>query len=155
MAVTPQSPERFAIRLRIPSWSVSTSLSVGGQAFPAKAGTYTAIDRVWSPGDQIKLELDMRCRLIAGTHGSNRDGDNRQALVRGPIVLARDENIDADYEKPVTIRAKDGYADVIPVQPTQKSTRMQFRVHTEDGFIEMVDYASVDRTASMYAPGYQ
>ena len=144
VSVTPQSPERFAIRLRIPAWSTTTFLSVGDQAFPAKAGTYAAIDRVWSPGDQIKLELDMRCRLIAGPHGSNRAGDNHQALVRGPIVLARDENIDADYAKPVTIRAKDGYVDVVPVQPTQKSTRMQLRVPTEDGFIEMVDYASVD-----------
>jgi hypothetical protein len=34
--------------------------------------------------------------------------------------------------------------DVTPVPPTLSTARMQFRVPTRDGFIQMVDYASVD-----------
>lgn len=110
----------------------------------AVPGTYAEINRTWSADDKIELTLDMRCRLLDSPHGSNRAADNHQALIRGPVVLARDENIDADYDKPVVIAAKNGYVDVTPVPPTLRTARMQFRVPTSDGFIQMVDYASVD-----------
>ena len=59
-------------------------------------------------------------------------------------MLARDENIDADYDRPVMIAATNGYVDVVAVPPTLPSACTQFRVPTRDGFIQMVDYASVD-----------
>ena len=86
----------------------------------------------------------MRCRLLDSPHGSNRAADNHQALVRGPIVLARDENIDPGYNQPVTILSTNGYVAITAVPPTLPTARMQFRVPTRDGFIQMVDYASVD-----------
>lgn len=92
----------------------------------------------------MELSLDMRCRLIESPRGTNRAGDNRQALVRGPVVLARDENIDPDYDQPVAVKAQDGYVDVALVPPTLPTTRMQFRVPTDGGFISMVDFASVN-----------
>lgn len=144
VTVTPPSPEKFSIRLRIPAWSASTALSVGGDSIRVVPGTYADIDRTWSPGDRIELTLDMRCRLLDSPRGSNRAGDNHQALIRGPVVLARDESIDPDYDKPVAIIAKDGYVDVTAVPPALKAARMQFRVPTSTGFIQMVDYASVD-----------
>ena len=86
----------------------------------------------------------MGCRLINAPHGSNRAGDNFQALIRGPIVLARDENFDSDYNKPVAIISKDGYVDIASEAPFIPGTNMQFRIPTKDGFIHMVDYASVN-----------
>jgi hypothetical protein len=77
-------------------------------------------------------------------HGSNRAGDHYQALVRGPIVLARDENMDRNYNEPVTLLSKDGYIDLVAEKPALESTRMQFKVPTNKGFIRMVDYASVN-----------
>lgn len=144
VTVAPQSPEEFSIRLRIPAWSTSTELRVNGKGVKAVPGTYARIDRTWSAGDRIEVRLDMRCRLVESPHGSNRAADNHQALVRGPVVLARDENIDADYNKPVAIIARDGYVEVAAVPPTLPTARMQFRVPTRDGSIQMVDYASVD-----------
>jgi DUF1680 family protein len=136
--------ERFALGLRIPSWSVTNSLDVNGKAFPTTPGTYATLKRKWSTGDTINLTLDMRCRLINAPHGSNRAGDNFVALVRGPVVLARDENQDPDYNKPVSIISEGGYVDVTPVPPIRAGTRMQFKVPTTTGFIQMVDYASVN-----------
>jgi uncharacterized protein len=144
VTVAPAAPERFSVRLRIPAWSTQTSLKLNGKAVKAVPGSYAELHRKWSPGDKVELVLDMRCRLLASPHGSNRAADNQQALVRGPVVLARDENIDADYDKPVVITATDGYVEVTPVPPTLPTARMQFRVPTRDGFIQMVDYASVD-----------
>jgi len=84
------------------------------------------------------------CRLLASPHGSNRAADNHQALIRGPIVLGRDENTDHNYNQPVEIAARGGYVEVTPMPPVLPGTRLQFRVPTREGFITMVDYASVD-----------
>lgn len=142
--VTPELQERFTLRLRIPRWSISTSLTVNGESIHVSPGSYAEINRTWAIGDRIELSLDMRCRLLEAPHGTSRAGDNRVALVRGPIVLSRDENLDADYDKPVTILAQDGYVEAVPVTPTLPTTAMQFRVPVAGGFITMVDYASVD-----------
>ncbi|GAA4316141.1 hypothetical protein GCM10023143_27900 [Compostibacter hankyongensis] len=142
--VTPESAGQFGIRLRIPAWSKETVLKVNGRKQKVNPGTYQNITRVWSPGDKIELTLDMRCRLIDAPHGSNRAGDNYQALVSGPIVLARDENTDPDFNQPVHILSKGGYVKVMPVTPTLSGTRLQFRVPTANGYIQMVDYASVN-----------
>jgi hypothetical protein len=144
VTVTPPAPEKFSVRLRIPAWSKQTTLKVNGKLVKTVSGSYAEIRRKWAPGDRIELALDMRCRLLESPHGSNRAADNQQALVRGPVVLARDENIDPDYDKPVMIAATNGHVEVVAVPPTLPGTRMQFRVPTQDGFIQMVDYASVD-----------
>jgi hypothetical protein len=86
----------------------------------------------------------MLCRLVPSPHGVNRDGDNKQALIWGPIVLSRDENIDTDYDKAVDILSKDGIVDAEMETPTLKPTRLQFKVPTKRGFIHVVDYSSVN-----------
>ena len=101
--------------------------------------------RKWKKGDKIELTFDMRCRLIDAPHGSNPDAWNYQAVIYGPMVLARDENIDADYNKPVQVVADaNGEVKITPVKPTREGTRMEFLVPTTDGNIHMVDYSSVD-----------
>ncbi len=142
--VSPESPEEFSVRLRIPAWSQRTALKVNEETIAAISGTYAEINRKWMPGDKIELNLDMRCRIIDAPHGSNRAGNNFKALVRGPIVLTRNETIDENYNQPVTIISKDGYVDVSMETPTVESTRMQFSVPTSKGFIKMVDYASAN-----------
>ena len=138
------SIERFTIKLRIPSWSKITTLKVNNKIESVTPGTYKEIERQWSSGDKIELVLDMRCRIINAPHGSNRAGDNFQALIRGPIVLARDENFDKDYDQPVAITSKGGYVNVASEKPFVPGTSMQFRIPTNSGFIHMVDYASVN-----------
>jgi uncharacterized protein len=86
----------------------------------------------------------MRCRVIDAPHGSNREGDNFEALERGPVVLARDENVDADYDKPVKIVSHAGYVDLTPAAPERPGTKMEFRALTSTGTISLVDYASVN-----------
>ena len=139
-----KTAEKFKVNLRIPKWSKHTNLTINGAPQNVVAGTYAEIERKWEKGDQIKLILDMRCRIIDAPHGSNRAGDHFQALVRGPIVLARDENIDEGYNHPVSIVSKDGFVEIIPEQVTLSETKMQFRVPVIDGYISMVDYASVN-----------
>ena len=143
--VNPEKAENFTMKLRIPSWSQNTALSVNGEKVEATPGTYAELNRKWNPGDRIEIDFDMTCRVINAPLGSNRAGDNFQAVVRGPIVLARDENIDPNFDQPVALQAdENGVVAITPVQPTLPSTKMEFLVPTSEGDIHMVDYASVD-----------
>jgi DUF1680 family protein len=142
--VTPTRAHRFALKLRIPSWSRATHLSVNHQAIPVEPGTYVRIERVWSAGDEITLQLDMRCRLVRANRGSTPGSDHFQALLRGPIVLSRDENIDPHFDQPVDIISTDGFVDAKSVVPASLDANMQFAIPTSSGVISMIDYASVN-----------
>mgnify|MGYP005755124127 FL=1 len=144
--VDPERPERFTLKLRIPAWSENTELRVNGEKLTdVTAGTYRDISRKWEKGDRVELVFDMRCRLVDAPKGSNRAGDDFQAVVCGPIVLARDENADPDYARPVQVTADSGgFVKIERVKPLLETTRMEWFVPTEDGPIRMCDYSSVD-----------
>jgi len=142
--VKPKVSEKFSVRLRIPAWSKTTAVKVNGVPVSVVAGTYAEINRKWTPGDKIELSLDMRCRLIDAPHGSNRAGDNFQALTRRPVVLARDENTDPNFNQPVAIKSTDGYADGSVETNHQQPYRVMVNIPTDNGLIQMVDYASVN-----------
>ena len=106
--VTPKASAEFALRLRIPSWGKETLVSVNG----AKAeGTvekgYLTLNRKWNAGDVVKIKFDMPARLV-----KKNDCD---AIVRGPIVLARDSRFNGgDIDEVVNIPNKNGIVDVKP-----------------------------------------
>ena len=145
ISISPEQKEKFTVKLRIPAWSKGTVLAVNGKRMEVTAGTYAAITRKWSKGDTVELTFDMACRLVDAPHGTDPAGDNFRAVVRGPIVLARDENIDARYAEPVKVQTRpDGTVDIRPVSPTLPATKMEYLVPTDRGDIRMVDYASVN-----------
>jgi len=142
--LTQKSDENYTLRLRIPEWSTLATLLVNNKKVPASPGTYAELVRKWVSGDKVELLLDMRCHLVDAPRGSSRAGDGFQALIRGPVVLSRDENIDGEYCRPVAILSENGYVNVIKESPDLPSARMQFQVPAEDGVIHVVDYASVN-----------
>lgn len=85
--IDPAKPmSRFALLLRIPAWSMTTTVKVNGQEVPgATAGTYLTLDRTWQKGDRVTLTFDMTARITEQNHC--------MAVERGPIVLARDSRL--------------------------------------------------------------
>jgi DUF1680 family protein len=87
--ITVNVPEskRFSIMLRIPGWASEASLKVNGQRMISneQSGRYAAIDRVWSAGDTIKLDLPMSVRLIQA-NPLVEELHSQVAVMRGPIV---------------------------------------------------------------------
>lgn len=147
ISVDPSVAGKFSVRLYMPTWSPDTYVEVNGKAVcGVKPGEYLAISRRWKKGDMIRIVFDFRARLIdAPKGGRNPEGEFFQAVQWGPIVLARDENIDPDYNKPVQVVAdENGEVKVRQVTPERPGTRMQFVVPTTGGDIKMVDYSSVD-----------
>ncbi|MGH9481806.1 MAG: glycoside hydrolase family 127 protein [Terriglobales bacterium] len=78
-------PVALAVNLRIPDWASSGgSVSVNGRKLEAFAnpGSYLTLDRIWSDGDRIELQLPMSLRAEA------LKGDaTQQAAMYGPLVL--------------------------------------------------------------------
>ena len=147
ISVDPSVSGKFSVKLYMPTWSPDTYVEVNGKAVRGvKPGEYLAISRRWKKGDMIRIVFDFRARLIdAPKGGRNPEGEFFQAVQWGPIVLARDENIDPDYNKPVQVVAdENGEVKVRQVTPERPGTRMQFVVPTTGGDIKMVDYSSVD-----------
>jgi DUF1680 family protein len=81
--------EEMGIWVRIPGWSKKSVIKVNGeQVSGIVAGDYATLRRKWNTGDEISVDLDMRGRVV-------RLGKNPEnvAIVRGPIVLARDTRL--------------------------------------------------------------
>ncbi|MEV4349058.1 beta-L-arabinofuranosidase domain-containing protein [Actinoplanes sp. NPDC049596] len=74
----------WSIRLRIPSWTADSVISVNGavQTVTATPGSYATLTRTWAAGDTVTLRLPMRVILRAAN-----DNANLQAVTYGPTVL--------------------------------------------------------------------
>ncbi|MBN8526524.1 MAG: glycoside hydrolase family 127 protein [Planctomycetes bacterium] len=137
LAVRPQHAARFTIALRIPGWSASSALRVGGESFPAQAGTYAVIEREWRPGERIELELDLAVRRIAAPRGACA------ALRRGPLVLARDLRLGGDPDAVVRLSQRPEATMIIPGFPVQAACRI---ADADGRALDLIDYASAGRT---------
>ena len=93
LTVTPEEPCRFTLSLRIPGWSRKAGLSLNGAPLDLASLTwrgYAHIEREWSPGDVLKLDLPMPVeRLYA--HPAVRQDAGLVALKRGPLVYCVEE----------------------------------------------------------------
>lgn len=78
---------RFSVMLRIPGWASEANLRVNGCSIStdARPGRYAVIDRRWSAGDTIELDLPMRVRLIQA-NPLVEEVRNQVAIMRGPLV---------------------------------------------------------------------
>lgn len=105
--------EPMTLQVRIPAWSKTTRVSVNDEVIKAVVpGSYVKIQRKWSTGDKVEVELDMSGRVhLRGTESKFA------AITRGPIVLARDASLGGPpliaVNRPVT--GEDGYIKLNPV----------------------------------------
>jgi hypothetical protein len=79
-------PAAFGLRIRCPEWLAGPiTATVNGKAVAAEchAQHWAAIDRTWSPGDRLVVELPMRLRTV-----SFPGRRYPAALLFGPVALA-------------------------------------------------------------------
>lgn len=101
--VTPASPSRFNMLIRIPGWSCSQAIPSDLYSFTNKSSAkiiikvngrpvkylmdkgYAVIGREWKKGDDIQLDLPMPVKQVIANKALNVDS-NKVALQRGPIM---------------------------------------------------------------------
>ena len=99
IGVEPQRDERFKLSLRIPSQVDGAKAFVNGQEQEVlHRGGYLCLDRMWKRGDEVTLEFDLQTKVVKN--------HNHQAVVRGPLVFARDSRFDdGDVDECAVIRS--------------------------------------------------
>jgi DUF1680 family protein len=142
LVLHPARPESFPVRLRIPAWSAQTSLAVNGSKIGGvRPGTYATIERRWKPGDRVRLQLDLRGRVLRAAEGSRA----YTAIARGPLVLARDIRLGRDeIDDPVTGFGDDGNFIPLDAVAPPPGIAMAFTA----GQVRLCDYASAGNTWS-------
>jgi uncharacterized protein len=104
--INPEKPRNFTIAFRIPSWSEKTSVTVNGvEVNGVKSGSYLKVTRVWNMSDKVILKLDLTGRLIIL--------NGKQAILRGPVVMARDARFrDGFIDESAVVKEKNGIVDL-------------------------------------------
>ena len=110
LTLNPEKESTFTLALRIPAWSSQSRVFVNGEPVNGVLpGAYLPINRQWKKNDVVTIELDMCAHLVTQ--------NNMQAIVRGPIVLARDSRFkDGFVDETAVIAATDGIVNLMPVQ---------------------------------------
>lgn len=84
--VTPTKPMSFTVHLRAPEWvkSEELKLTINDKDAPVvlKDG-YVVVERKWSKGDKVRLNLPMHLKAL-----TTPDGASEYSFLYGPIVLA-------------------------------------------------------------------
>ena len=90
--VDPAAPAAFDVKLRIPGWSSGATVSVNGQAVDVSKAVngYLTINRTWTKGDVVSLDLPMPPVRLYAHPGVIMD-TGRVALKRGPLVYCIEE----------------------------------------------------------------
>lgn len=128
--INPKREEQISLALRIPLWSSKNKLFINDteQTDAILQGSYITINRKWKRGDKVTLQLEMQGKLI--------ELNNFQALVRGPVVLARDS------------RFNDGFVDETIAIEHDKSKNVTLQPITNPEFGWMA--FSVNALTSIY-----
>lgn len=118
--VQPEKPGNFTIALRIPSWSLKSMISINGEEIlSVPPGSYYKITRTWNKNDKINLKLDLTGRM-ASLNGY-------QAIMRGPVVLARDARFkDGDIDEAAVISQKNNFVGLKTEERKTENIWMSF-----------------------------
>jgi DUF1680 family protein len=78
-------PMKFVLKLRIPKWCIGAKVKINDEIYmkQAASGVFLEIERVWSAGDRVILDLPMPYRFIKGRKAQA----GRAAVMRGPVVF--------------------------------------------------------------------
>ncbi len=82
-----EAPQSIALRLRHPSWVPANELRITLNGAPldieSMPSSYVEIERTWSDGDRVEVELPMQLHTE-----TLPDGSNWVSLLYGPLVMA-------------------------------------------------------------------
>ncbi len=94
IAITSAPLANVAVWLRVPEWCDSFRAEAGGKVTSGKPGTYAKVERVWRPGEVLRVEMGLGPRVISGSPAY----PDKVAVQLGPQVLAADAAWNRDAE---------------------------------------------------------
>lgn len=91
LTLSPTTPVKKEIRMRIPGWCKNYTLTVNGKQTdaPLEKG-YAVLKNEWKSGDEIRLDLDMPVE-VAAADPRVKQNIGKRAVRRGPLVYCMEE----------------------------------------------------------------
>lgn len=77
-------PLRFPLRLRVPDWTDTFTVSAGGRRYTGRRGQYLVIKQQWKRGDTVAINMGIPVKLVHG----RTNNLNTVAIQRGPQLLS-------------------------------------------------------------------
>ena len=95
--VDPSAPAECSLRLRIPRWCPKPSVTINDRPWHGQIvrGEFLTLDRRWTAGDRVTLDLPMTWRLVLG----RKRQAGRAAVMRGPVVFCLNPAQDKKLQK--------------------------------------------------------
>jgi hypothetical protein len=82
LLVSPQSPARFPVVVRVPAWAEGAVMQLaGGASRPIKPGSWHWLERTWNGETEIRLRFPMKPRIT-------RRYNTAVTIERGPLVYS-------------------------------------------------------------------
>ena len=91
IAVDPETPAKFDVKVRVPGWCAGATVAVNGSVVAIEpVNGYVTINREWRKGDVVTLDLPMPAVRLYANPAVIMDA-GRVALKRGPLVYCIEE----------------------------------------------------------------
>jgi DUF1680 family protein len=148
LTVSPDVPEQFVLKLRIPGWSRNTRVWIGDdEVRDVQPGTYVSLGREWTRGTRIDLVFDMSPRVWAG----EKEAAGKASLYHGPLLLAYDPRFDK-YDPRQTPAPDLSHAPERPVKsPPDPKPFLLLEFQTANGkTLTLCDFASAGAAGNPY-----
>ena len=126
---------KFAVMLRIPGWTENAVVTVNEEAtdIEARPGEYCQINRTWSDGDTIEIEIPMVPQLMEA-NPFVEETLNQIDIQRGPVVYGLESD-----DLPEGVRVMDIHIPAdIELQPQMDSQLFGERVAVLEGQAEWI-----------------
>ncbi|MFW6309292.1 MAG: glycoside hydrolase family 127 protein, partial [bacterium] len=117
-------PEEISLNLRIPDWAQDVSIAVNGKKVDKpESGKYFRINKKWSQGDLIELNIPLTIDLVS-TNPLVEETFNQVAIKRGPLVYClEDEDLPEDVRVTEIVIPRD--IDLKPVNKIINGHRIE------------------------------
>jgi len=132
--IEPQSPVEFALHLRIPRWlEKPTRIAVNGKKLriEAQRGSFATIERNWSKGDVVEIELPFPFRTVP----IEASAGNTRASMRGPVMLCA-------VNPPAELRAS---AQSLGAMQPVVGSPLEFDCRTAGGMVRIRPFYKIQR----------
>jgi uncharacterized protein len=149
ITIHPKVSKMFALKLRIPYWSINTSVKINGSDITSsKAGEYLVLNRKWKQGDIITINLDMSFHFWKG----EKQCEGKTSIYRGPLLLVHEETAEENSkENDIILDAKtlDKSAKII-TDTLSAESQLLINISNGDKTILLRDYGTAGKNQVQY-----
>ena len=131
---------KFKLNLRVPTWAYGSTAIVDGKRYVLEEGEYFEINKTWSNGDIIQLDLQTSFHYWAGE--KNQSG--LTSIYYGPVLLTLDQAYAKGFDQSTQFDAIE--IEKVEVQSgTALGCMLTCDVETDSGTVKLIDYASAGK----------